>query len=470
MRPASQRFSTAWSLRPSGGARAASRRRGSVLIVALLVAAMLALVLGGYLSLNLGSARLSQRTFDRGAAFHLAEAGLEEGLWTYNRLLTGDTSTWNDWQVSSGSAWRRFDGFALSGSTSGSIKVYAQPVAPTEEARPMVVALASVRSPGGAPVTRMLEVSLRRRSFFAAGIVARESLVFRGRNVSFDSWDSDPDRDPATPRVPYSAEVRLDTGVIATGAAAENLVLNRARIHGRLVTRGLVPELSAPGFVGPFGVEEGEIHSGWLAQDYNDEFPQINAPTDGTFLTQARLGSTLGVPGEATSWRMPSLRLSGKQTLTILGHVTLVLTDPVDALSISGGASLVLSPGSSLALYAEGDISIGGQGIVQDFANPGALQIWSTTRPGQRNPRITISGRGELAALVYAPEADFEVTGNGEFYGSLIARRVTFGGNAAIHYDHALGRITKHAPYRAGEWRSVDDPVRRAELLRLVDR
>jgi hypothetical protein len=173
-----------------------------VLVVALLVAALIALVLGSYLSLNLGSARLSQRTFDRGAAFHLAEAGLEEGLWTYNRLLTRQADAWDGWERANDAAWRRIDNFALGAATTGTIKIYAHPLAPAEDVRPTIVALASVQSPGGAPVTQMLEVTLRRRSFFGAGLVARDRLAFRGQNTSFDSWDSDPDQNPATPPSP----------------------------------------------------------------------------------------------------------------------------------------------------------------------------------------------------------------------------------------------------------------------------
>jgi len=450
-------------LRGAGG-----RSRGSVLVVSLLVAALIALVLGGYLSLNLGTARLSQRTFNRGAAFHLAEAGLEEGLWSYNRRLAGNADAWNDWSVSGDAAWRRFDGFPLAAATTGTVKVYATPVAPDERARPTLVALASVQSPGVAPVTRLLEVSLRRRSFFGAGLVARDSLAFRGANVSFDSWDSDPDQDPATPAVPYAPPQSKDTGEIATGARlAADLDLGQARIHGYLRTRNLSPSIRSPGFIGPFGTPAGEIDASRIGHDYNDDFPVIPAPTDGTFI--ASFGPVLGTPGVATSWRAPALRLNGKQTLLILGDVTLVLTDVLDALAITGSAAIIVPPGSSLTLYLAGDALISGQGLVNTNAAPAALQFWSTA-DGARRQHIRLSGGGGLSAVVYAPEADFSVTGNGEFFGSIIARNIVFGGNAAYHHDLALGRLARHAPFRASGWRTVDDPAARAALLPLVDR
>lgn len=442
--------------------------RGSVLVVALLVAALIALVLGSYLSLNLGSARLSQRTFDRGAAFHLAEAGLEEGLWTYNRLLANRSDAWDGWQISGDAAWQRFDGFALTPSTTGTIKVYAHPVAPVDGVRPTLVALASVSSPGGAPVTQMLEVALRRRSFFGAGLVARDSLVFKGRNTTFDSWDSDPDQNPSTPALAYVDAPASDTGAVATGAdTAAELQLNKARIHGFVHTRNLVPVLQSPGLIGPFGTADGEIDPARVGQDYNDDFPVITPPADGVVL--ASFGATLGTPGMASSWRSPSLRLSGSDTLTILGDVTLVLTDPLDAIAITGSAGILIPEGSSLTLYFEGDMLLSGQGIVNANADPGSLQLWSTA-PGTRMPTFSLAGGGTLSALVYAPEVDFSAVGNAMFSGSLIARHVTFTGNAAFHYDHALARIVRHAPWRGSGWRTVDAPADRAALLPLVDR
>ena len=439
-----------------------------MLVVALLIAALIALVLGSYLSLNLGTARLAQRTFNRGAAFHLAEAGLEEGLWTYNRLLAGKADAWEGWQISGEAAWRRLDGFALTASTTGSIKIYGSPIAPVEGSSPVLVALASVESPGSAPVTQMIETTLRRRSFFAAGLVARERLVFRGRNTTFDSWDSDPDQNPATPAIPYTAGTPSDTGSVATGALDNtNAVLNHARIHGYFHSTGLTPDIGSGGFIGAFGVAEGEIDPARLSKNFHADFPAIVPPSSGTLITT--FGATLGTLGATTSWQAPSLRLKGASTLTILGNVILVLTDPLDALSIIGKAGIVVPTGSSLTLYAAGDIVVAGLGLSNLDASPAALQLWSTVGTS-RLQSIAVTGNGAFSGVIYAPEADVTVNGNGAILGSIVARDLTFAGNAAFYYDQALGRLSRHAPYRADGWRTVDDPAARAALLPLVDR
>jgi hypothetical protein len=438
------------------------------LVVALLIAALIALVLGSYLSLNLGTARLAQRTFDRGAAFHLAEAGLEEGLWTYNRLLAGQTDAWQGWQTGDDAAWRLVEGFALTSATSGKIKIYASPVTPDENDKPLLVALATVQSPGGAPVTQMIETTLRRRSFFAAGLVARESLAFRGRNTTFDSWDSDPDRDPATPSVPYEKAKATDTGGMATGAATSaDAVLNGARINGYVHTSGLDLDVGNDGFIGPFGTTTGEVDPSRVSKNFRADFPVISAPGDGTLIT--KFGETLGTLGTATSWRANSLSLKGNATLTILGHVTLTLTDLLSAISLVGNASIIVPAGSSLTLYAEGDVQLAGNGFTNTNAAPAAFQLWSTAT-GYRLQRISISGNGDLRGVIYAPEASVTINGNGSIAGSIIAKDLTFNGNAAFHYDLALGALNKHAPYGSAGWRVVDDPATRAARLLLVDR
>ncbi|HLP26300.1 MAG TPA: hypothetical protein VK477_11520, partial [Acidobacteriota bacterium] len=141
-----------------------------MLIVTLLIMAVLALALTSYVSLNVNSARLAQRGFQQAAAFNLAEAGAEEALWSFNQANAGSSSAWTDWTLASGSAKRRLTGFDL-GSATGSVKVYVDNYAPAGNARPSIVALSTVEAPGGASVTKMVEVTLRRRSRFSAGLV-----------------------------------------------------------------------------------------------------------------------------------------------------------------------------------------------------------------------------------------------------------------------------------------------------------
>ena len=178
MRPSSR------NIRSSCGRRG---QRGTVLVVTLLIMALIALGLGSYLTLNLSTSRLSRQGYQQTAAFHLAEAGAEEALWSFNRATAGDSDAWSGWTRQNSAAWKKFTGFAYGGNTNGSVKVYVNNASPAAGEKPTVVALATVEAPDTPANSRMISVTLNRRSYFANGLVAADTLLFNGLNVSIDS-------------------------------------------------------------------------------------------------------------------------------------------------------------------------------------------------------------------------------------------------------------------------------------------
>jgi hypothetical protein len=436
-------------------------QRGTVLIVTLLVLAMLALGVGGYLSLNLNTSRLARLGYQQNAAFHLAEAGAEEALWSFNRAHARQPDAWAGWTVQGAAAWRRLEGFDFGGGTQGSVKIYVSNTSPAAGSKPQAVALAQVGSQGLPANTRMIEVTLGRRSFFAAGIVALNAVQFAGNNTTVDSWNSDPDRNPATPAVPYSEAVRNDRGSIATAAVRNNAMLvNHAAVWGHVATGGGAPEVGANGSIrgadSPPGVK---IDPARVTTDFSADLPVLGAPLDGTPVVS--IGATLGTAGQATKWRCHSVSLSGNQTLTILGDVTLILTATVGtALDVTGNASIIIPEGSSLTLYAEAGLKIAGNGLANANRRPASCRLIGTnTSPAGQS--VHIAGNGALKAALYAPNGDVSINGNGDVMGAVVGRSVTFTGNAAFHYDESLAHEGEDAPFGVIRWR---------ELTRAADR
>lgn len=447
MRSASSRFNSALG------------QRGSVLIVALLFTALLALALGSYLSLNVASAREARRTFQSNAAFHLAEAGAEEALWSFNQASGG----WSGWTSDRGAAWKKFTGFDLGGNASGAVQVYVSNTTVTARTRPTVAALARVSSPGLPASTRMLELQLSRRSYFANGLMAKHSITFAGLHTSVDSWNSDPDQNPATAPIPYDAATRRDNGSVATTALDTTaMAVNQADIWGYVATGGAAPRVGVQGSIrGATTPADVQIDPARVSTDFTADFPPITAPADGTWL--ARVGATLGTAGEATRWRCPSIALRGNDTLTILGDVTLILTagSGTSALDITGNAQLILAPLSSLTVYVEGDFKIAGNGVSNPNARPGSFLLYgtNTSAAGQA---IHLAGNGALKAVVYAPEGDVKINGNGDVMGSIVGRTITLTGNADFHYDESLAELGDHAPYGLSGWRELTTADERA--------
>ncbi|MBA3849173.1 MAG: hypothetical protein C0502_04155 [Opitutus sp.] len=435
-----------------------------MLIVALLIMAVLALGLASYLSLNVNSARQAQRGFQQAAAFNLAEAGAEEALWSFNQANAGSAAAWNGWTIAGPAARRTLTGFEL-GSATGSVKVHVDNHAPSGNARPTVVALAAVRAPGTPEVTKMVEVTLRRRTRFSAGLLAKEAVVFSGTRASVDSWSSDPDNNPATAAVAYGTDTRNDRGSVASvSVGTRSVLVNQAAVWGHVYTGGAQPEVGRNGSISgrdtPAGVN---VDPARVTTDFTATFPDITAPADGTPI--ASLGSTLGTAGTATRWRTSGITLNGRQTLTILGDVTLILTagSGARAIDITGNASLVIPDGSSLTVYVEGDVLVAGNGLANGNVRPATCLIYGTnTSPAGQS--MQIAGNGGLRTAVYAPNADVKINGNGDVMGSVVGRSIDLTGNADFHYDESLQNLDADMPFGVEHWRELTtESARRAK-------
>ena len=441
--------------------------RGAVLIVALLITALIAVALGSYLTLNLSTARLARQSYQQGTSFHLAEAGAEEAVWSFNQANARNAAAWAGWSTENATAWRKFAGFDFGGNTMGSIKVYVNNTSPAGAEKPTVVAMAVVESPGTPPTTRMVSVTLSRRSYFANGIVAKNTLRFSGLNTSVDSWNSDPDNDAATAPVPYSEAVRRDNGGIATLAVeSSSMLVNQAHIWGYVATDGPEPEVGVQGSIRGADTAEGvRIDPARVSTDFVADLPLVTAPVDGTLLE--KVGDTLGTEGVASKWRVPSITLTGNKTLTIFGYVTLILTASTgSSLDVTGNASVIIPDGSSLVVYVEGDAKIAGNGLANANRRPVSCQFWgtSTSLAGQS---IQIAGNGALKSVIYAPNADVKINGNGEVMGAVVARDLTFTGNAAFHYDESLANFGDNTPFGINRWRELTTAEERARWSRV---
>src|SRR6188508_15451 len=86
--------------------------RGSLLIVAMLLSAIIAIALTSYLRLTRSSLTISNRALYNNAAMNLAENGLEEAMYSINKKVADNTYDWTvkwntDGTASNSSAWRK---------------------------------------------------------------------------------------------------------------------------------------------------------------------------------------------------------------------------------------------------------------------------------------------------------------------------------------------------------------------------
>ncbi len=439
-----------------------AKSKASLLIVAMLLSAIIALSLGTYVNLSLNSLKLANRTFYNNAAMNLAETGAEEPLWCFNQVTAGVAvaTAWAGWTITpngtDGTATRTFTDFTLAANTTGSVKVYVDHYNPTGSVEPKVIALATITIPnGGATLGKEIEVTLQRRSLFATGLVAKESISFSGNNATVDSWNSlyNDDGTARSSPVDYSTDVDHDGGSIGSVSVTSTISVDNADIWGTAAVGGSSTDaidVGHNGRVGPYGTAAGLKDPNSVTTDFTANMDPVAMPTGGTVITS--IGSSVGTTGTTT---VLSFNGNINGSLTVNGNVTLYLTtDSTNfAIQLTGNDGITLATGATLTIYTAGKVKIAGNGL----ANPGlpsSFQLYGTSTSSVAQD-IEIKGNGALSGIVYAPNAAVTINGNGDVKGSVIGKTISLTGNAAFHYDESLADLGGNNPYGVTRWREL---------------
>lgn len=441
-------------------------QRGAVLITALIFSAVIAISLGTYVNLSITSLKMADRTFYSNAAMNLVEMGVEEAMWSFEDNATTGTG-WASWDTSTGNtAKRTVSGFGFGGNVTGLAKVYVTDRTGVG-ATPLIIGKSIISLTSGAPIEKWIEITLTKRSKFALGLVAKDSITFSGTNVTIDSWNSDPNGDGSL-IVPYSGSVANDAGSIGSVNVTSTIAVNNADVWGTAAVGG--SSVSAIGVgpngrVGPYGTSSGTLDPGSVSTDFTANLEDVSMPSGGT--TISAISNTTTVT--AGTWRIPSITLNGSKTVTFTGDVTVIITAGVgtDGIKLTGNGELILATGATLKIYAESDIKIAGNGLTNPNSQPASFQLWGTSTSAIAQD-VQIAGNGALTGIAYAPNADLTINGNGDVSGSFIAKTIRATGNANFHYDESLGALDSGNPYGISKWRELTSAADRAAYSTLM--
>jgi hypothetical protein len=467
-----------------------SDRRGSLLIVAMLLAAIIGISLVSYIKLAMNSATLADRSFYQNSAINLAEMGVEEALYCYNRLdenssnpsgaWTGTSITWTI-HGTDNSVTATLPSITIGNGVTGSVKVYCSHYNPSGT-NPVVIARSLITMPNNGPtIEKWLEITLRKRSLWANGMVARNTITWNGGNSSADSWNSDPDNDTATAAVGYGttdgpakANATLGTPSTVNGA----IDLSGGTVRGRIMDAGGTISHTSAAIL-----SNNVSGTGWdstlVSSDFSASFPGISVPAPPSggknTINSSRpvsFPSTLPATGDvawngvyyyefASGYGAAS---SGSSTnvLTINGPVVFLATgnNGVNTIDLGGSASIAIAANASLTVYTNGNIEAAGNGISNSNSSASTFQIYGTsTTAGAQTIRFV--GNGASTAAIYAPNATFQLKGNGSLNGAVIANEINLNGNAAFHYDEALGNTTAGNPFGVIKWRELQSASER---------
>jgi hypothetical protein len=451
--------------------------RGSVMLTAMILTLAIGVALVSFLKLGQTTLEISNRAFHANAAMNLAESGLEQAMWSISKAVDGDASAWTNWTTSGANAQRKFTGFTYDANTTGYARVYVRNYALASA--PTIIVRGTITPVTGPVIEKWIVVSLFQRSLFANGLVAKDTLTFSGGNAVVDSYDS---RSGV-----YNAALggglfnRNDNGSAGSASVAVNsFSLSNSSIYGNVSIgtsnySGL--DVGPNGLVGAFGTSAGTVDYSKVTTDFTTNFEDAVAPTTAGY-TIGGINSATVLPGGGDLpaadgtyyYNLSGISLSGapSKKLDIAAGMDVVIRITAAAgttgVSVGGNASINVLAGGSLEMYTEANVSIAGGGIA-NANDPEAFMFYSTRAAGAAGSQnVSISGNGQLSAVVYAPNASMTMNGggaSGQIYGAVVADTITVTGGSEFHYDEALASMTGGNPFGVSQWAELTSATQR---------
>ena len=251
------------------------------------------------------------------------------------------------------------------------------------------------------------------------------ALRFQG-NSSVDSYSS------TAPLVGGAPQLRLADGNVATnGNLTES---GSANIYGSLSTPRVGVGDCSDGNVDALTSSGGATVTGGVVN-----LPQsvlLPAPTVPT-----------GVPTTALNGSGQTLVNGGSYGNVTVNGGTMTLCLPaavctinVNSIKFAGNGTILVAAGAKVILNVVGagqatPIDLTGGSTTNAGFDPSNLQIQYAG-----TGTVELGGTGDLTAMLYAPNAETTLNGNGEFYGSLVTAKLRVPGNAGVHFDRDLSQ------------------------------
>jgi len=423
--------------------------RGSALLAALCFATVLMLALGSYMTVCYRTLEMSNRTLRSTQAIEMAETGMEEVLWALNK------DTWTGWSINGTTATKSLSGFSLGNGVTGQVDLTLTNYDGSAGVRTATVTGSTDDGQGGVQ-SRTLTSTAALAPLFVNALAATTNNVVFSSGGTVDSYDSTAGT--------YASQTPGFSAIIASTAAAGSsatVQLVNAQVKGFVASLfiggpsfGTSARLMGPATPGTTKIDSSRISS----SPYQPLFT-IKTITGGTTLSNPSTGSTtvLGSPSDTVPqvFRTTGLNLTGTTKIVINGPVRIVVSGSF-YIGLNGGSPVVeVTTNGTLEVFAAGDIAIYGNGIDNKTLDPSRLAIYGTNT-------LTVPDMSTATpyyGVIYTPNGNFTVAGNGVVYGAIVARRISLTGTApAVRYDVNL-RNTIFAgvqtPYAISDWRET---------------
>jgi Tfp pilus assembly protein PilX len=416
-----------------------NRERGSVLVTTLVIALLVGLLVAALLFVAQQQNYLTARSRVWCSEIPIAEAGVEEAIMNIVSQSGYVRDDVNGWKQDGTNFWKSRT------LTNGYFHttIIPSPISPgdTNKLTNTIVSIGFARIP--------LQTTYSQRSVKAVitqkrsewGFVAKSNIVLNG-NTYADSYIS---TDPlwSTDGLYDPLKRRDHCGMATVASMINGIDTGPCKIYGTAAT-------------GPGGTVRGNVGDGlWLAlnnglqpghvsDDFNMYIPDVIwPPTNGWDGWNSTTTPATNTDGKVYQYILdgnvhadyqfagPSANPTGNGWL-IKGNVRIRING--DFQSTLNGPTITLDTNATLQLYLNGDMSMGGQCMVNPTGLTGNFIIYGLNACKS----IKFNAGAALYGRIYAPYAYVEIAGSFDYSGSVVSDRMKFSGTAALHYDEAL--------------------------------
>jgi hypothetical protein len=423
-------------------ARSNRSQRGSVLILAMIVGTIVGVVLASYLSLLQSRMYARSRSFSWNSAIPVLEAGIEEAF-THLRD-DGGNLTANGWGTTNSTYTRRRDfsdgSYCLITISNAITFPYISPVIYSQGFVPAPL--------GKGYISRKVQVTVTNAAIFTKGIQAKGQVDLNGQST-VDSYDSSNTNYSTAGR--YDVSKRRDNGGVVTDSNANPAIdVGNGHIYGMADTGATgTTAYNSSGGIGSAAWLAGNsgFEPGYISHDFNASFPDVTAPNaSGWLAPDTGVGAPYGLgagkgfsyAGATYDYLMGNVSnvvngsFSVKNGMLVIGNATLYITGDFN---INASGFIAITNGGTLTVYVGGNTTINGGGVINATGYPTNFVYNGLST----STSLKYAGGADFIGTVYAPEADFTLTGGAQYFGAAVVNTYTSkSSGAGFHFDESL--------------------------------
>ncbi|NQU09439.1 hypothetical protein HQ590_01500 [bacterium] len=427
-------------------------------MAAAIAAAVLGIMVTGFLAWITNEYRLSRRSHAWSQSLNLCEAGAELALAEFNSYHIRNPNS----SFASGRGWSTpsanqrtctVTNFVdAAGQVVGSFTVT---VADITAKYPVIECGATVATGSGPAVTRYLRVIAKKSVANRFALASRREMEVKFTSGILDSFDSsDPNKSTGGEYDPAKAQPNAHIASLSTAIDAI-LIDKGVPVYGTAATAfGGHVDFGTGASVGATfdGAQRSSTEptaeaAGWVTHDFVMDIPDVVLPSE--FATAPNLGDIAEGTINSGTWRANQIKVDPKKggDVVINGNVRLYVTGIVQ---FSDVPSLRIPDGSSLEIYVGGEVSITGSGI-HNGSGLAANNQWyglSTSIDWK------LSGDNNFIGVVYAPNAEVKLAGSANFIGAFVGDLMDVSPKN-LHYDEALGKSVTKDGYTVLSWQPL---------------